>query len=87
MGGLPARETVYGFAVHPKDPRIMYAAMRRGLFRSANGGRNWVEASSGLTNLAGVAIHPKRPEEIYVATMEGIVHRSEDGGKTWKRRN
>lgn len=87
MGGLPARETVYSFAVHPKDPRIMYAAMRKGLFRSADGGRNWVEVSSGLTNLAGVTIHPKRPEEIHVAAMDGIIHRSGDKGKTWERQN
>ena len=85
MGGLPARETVYGFAVHPESPASMYAAMGKGLFKTEDGGRTWATVSAGLENLVGLAIHPERPEEVYVVTREGAVYQSPDAGKTWRR--
>ena len=85
MGGLPANRTVNGFAVHPADPRVMYVAMRDGLFRSADAGESWKPAGKGLENLAAVAVNPARPTEVYAATVDGVVFRSADGGTTWAR--
>jgi len=78
---------VYGFTTDPRDARIMYAAMLQGLFRSGDGGRTWALVSPELKDLASVAVHPKRPQELYVATTDGVIYRSEDGGKSWGRRN
>lgn len=83
MGGLPTNRTVYGFAVNPENPKVMYVAMREGLFRSVDGGEKWVSAGTGLKNVAGVAVNPKRPDEVYAASEAGIVYRSIDAGKTW----
>ena len=84
MGGLPTNRTVNGFAVHPTDPKVMYVAMRDGLFKSTDGGETWKPVGKGLKNLAAVAVNPKQPSEVYVSTMQGAIFQSRDGGTTWK---
>jgi photosystem II stability/assembly factor-like uncharacterized protein len=78
---------VNGFAVNPVDPKVMYAAMRDGLFQSTDGGENWKRIGNSLRNLATVAVSPKDPNLVFTATMDGTIFRSRDGGKTWERRN
>ncbi len=85
MGGLPANRTVNGFAVSPADPKIMYAAVRDGLFKSTDGGEAWMAVGNGWRNLAAVAVNPKDPGVVFVATAEGAIFRSPDAGKTWER--
>ena len=82
MGGLPT-STVNGFAVHPSNPRVMYVAMRDGIFRSADAGVTWRSAASGPRDAAAVAVNPRRPSEVYAATMDGRIFLSRDGGATW----
>ena len=83
VGGLPTNRTVNGFAVDPTNAKVMYVAMRDGLFRSTNAGESWKPVGQGLKNLAAVAVHPTRPREVYVSTMDGTIFRSADGGTTW----
>ncbi|HKZ75978.1 MAG TPA: hypothetical protein VJ259_04885 [Actinomycetota bacterium] len=85
MGGLPTNRTVNGFAVHPTDPKVMYAAMWDGLFKSTDAGESWKPVGKGLRNMAAVAVNPKRPSEVYAATADGVIVRSVDGGTTWER--
>jgi photosystem II stability/assembly factor-like uncharacterized protein len=84
VGGLPTNRTVNGFAVNPENPKVMYAAMRDGLFQSTDAGENWQPVGKNLKNVAAVAINPKRPGEVYAATADGKIYRSTDGGKTWE---
>jgi photosystem II stability/assembly factor-like uncharacterized protein len=83
VGGLPTNRTVNGFAVSPADPKVMYVAMRDGLFKSTDGGERWTPVGKALKNLAAVAVNPRRPGEVYVSTMDGAILRSPDGGTTW----
>ena len=83
MGGLPT-STVNGFAVDPSNPKILYVAMRDGVFRSEDGGTRWAAASGGPKNVAAVAVNPKRPAEVFSATAEGALFVSRDAGKTWQ---
>ena len=85
MGGLPANRTANGFAVNPGDPKVMYVAMRDGLFKSADAGETWKPVGKGLKNLAAVAVNPRKPNEVYAATADGIISKSTDGGMTWER--
>ena len=85
MGGLPANRTVNGFAVEADNPKVMYVAMRDGLFKSTDAGETWKPSGKELKNLAAVAVNPKRPGEVYVSTTEGVIFKSTDGGTTWKR--
>jgi photosystem II stability/assembly factor-like uncharacterized protein len=74
---------VNGFAVDPENPKMMFAAMRDGLFRSVDAGMSWKPAGKTLRNMAAVAINPKRAEKIYAASDDGTVYLSTDGGETW----
>lgn len=85
MGGLPTNRTVNGFTVDPTNPKIMYVAMRDGLFKSTDAGNSWKSVGSDLKNLAAVAINPKKPNEVYVATMDGKIYMSADAGMKWKK--
>ena len=86
MGGLPTRRTVNGFAVSPENPKVMFAAMRDGLFRSTDAGESWRSVGKELKNMAAVAVNPKRAEEVYAASQDGKLHVSTDGGTTWTER-
>jgi len=85
VGGLPANRTVNGFAVDADNPKVMYVAMRDGLFKSADAGETWKPLGKELKNLAAVAVNPRRPGEVYVSTTDGVIFKSIDGGTTWKR--
>lgn len=85
MGGLPANRTVNGFAVDPTNPRVMYAAMRNGLFKSTDAGVSWKSIGKELENMTSVAVNPKKPTDIFAAAFEGAVFKSDDGGVTWER--
>ena len=85
MGGLPTNRTVNGFAVNPEDPKIMFVAMRDGLFKSADAGASWKSVGNELKNLAAITISPKKLNEVYVATMDGTIYKSDDAGMKWKK--
>jgi len=74
---------VNGFAVHPTNPKIMYAAMRDGIFRSESAGETWARVTNGPKNVAAVTVNPKKPSELYAVTMDGKIFRSSDGGMRW----
>ena len=85
MGGLPANQTVNAFAVDPTNPKVMYVAMRNGLFKSADAGASWKSIGKELKNMTSVAVNPKKPTDIFAAALEGAVFKSEDGGMKWER--
>ncbi len=85
VGGLPTNRTVNGFALDPENPKVMYVAMRDGLFKSTDAGETWKPIGTGLKNLAAVTVNPKKPSEIYAATAQGIIFKSTDGGTKWQR--
>ncbi len=85
MGGLPANRTVNGFAVSPVDPKLMYVAMRDGLFKSADAGETWKPVGKGLKTLAAVTVNPRKPNEVYAAAADGVIYKSTDGGMRWER--
>lgn len=85
VGGPPADRTVNGFAVNPSDPKIMYVAVRDGLFKTTDAGNTWKAVGKGWRNLAAVAVNPKDPSVVFVASAEAAIFRSPDGGNTWER--
>jgi len=82
VGGLPT-STVNGFAVDPTNPKLMYVAMRDGVYRSTDAGKQWTQTAGGPKDAATVAVNPKRPREVYVATADGKLFASPDGGQSW----
>ena len=85
MGSLPANRTVNSFAVDPENPKVMYVAMRDGLFKSTDADATWKRVGNDLKNLAAVTINPKKPTEVYLSTMDGTIYLSGDAGMKWKK--
>lgn len=87
MGGLPTNRTINGFAADPKNPKLMYVAMRDGFFRSIDAGVTWKQTGRDLKNLAAIAVNPRKPNELYVARADGMIFLSSDGGVKWKKQS
>ena len=85
MGGLPANRTVNGFAVDPENPKVMYVAMRDGIFKSSDAGITWKAVGKELKNMAAVTVNPRMTNEIYASTADGVIFKSGDGGMNWGR--
>ena len=87
-GGRPV-ETLPGaasrVAAHPDQPDVVYGAFGTGLYRSADGGRNWGRVAP-FDNISALLVHPASASTIYVGTggWNGAVYRSLDGGETWE---
>lgn len=86
----PDGASVYALAVHPTNPRIIYAGTETaGVFKSVDGGETWKPSNTGIVPLGqGVwvrvlVIDPQRPQTLYAATLQNGVYRSEDGGRSW----
>lgn len=83
--------------VNLSDPDIIYAgAASGGVWKSANGGVNWVPVfdEQPVQAIGSIAINQRNPSVIWVGTGEGNprnslntgegIFKSLDGGKTWK---
>jgi len=98
------RHGVADMDINPENPNIVFAALWRferkpwtfisgdeqgGLYRSVDGGMNWLKVTAGLPRLVGrmsVKISQSNPSVVYVMTeaKEGTLYRSEDGGVTFR---
>ena len=87
VGGLPTNRTVNGFTMDTGNPKIMYVAMRDGLFKSTDAGETWKPLGKELKNMAAVTVNPKKTSHVYAATMDGVIFKSMNGGLTWARQN
>jgi photosystem II stability/assembly factor-like uncharacterized protein len=82
----PYGGTVVAIATDPTNPQISYAGtFGAGVFKSVNGGYNWVPANNGLANqdIYSLAIDPSQPATMYAGTYRGQVYKSVDGGNSW----
>ncbi|MGE5849555.1 MAG: WD40/YVTN/BNR-like repeat-containing protein [Candidatus Methylomirabilota bacterium] len=87
MGGLPTNKTVYTFAASMTDPKMMFAGLREGAFKSTDGGESWRKLTTVPKDVAAIAIHPTSSEVVFLGTAPGKIFKSTDGGQTWRRQN
>ena len=93
---------VRGLAVHPTNPDIVYVgAASGGIWKSTDGGLNWVDKSGGLNNLTfgAIAIDPLNPDIVFAGTGEYSwilterfyngdgMYKSTNGGDSWEKIN
>ena len=78
-GGLEAK--VYAVAYDPREPRQVYAATERGVFRSTNGGEQWDRLPSLNVDIKSMVV---TPSGMLYAAGDGRLIRSRDGAKTWE---
>ena len=79
---------VFALAVHPTNPNIVYAGSGTQVFKTIDGGNNWVVAHNSNMQYWGYVLNPSaihissaNPEIVLVAGKEGI-YRTTDGGAT-----
>jgi photosystem II stability/assembly factor-like uncharacterized protein len=74
---------LFDLAVDPDDERHLVAAADDGLYRSRNRGSRWRAIRNAP---AGLLAWPRIGSRVlYVATRNGALHRSDDGGRGWRR--
>src|SRR5262249_24268736 len=76
MAGIgPFGGIVRSFVVDPGDPNTLYAGTyRAGVFKSTNGGRQWVAVNTGVTNrfIESLAVDPVDSSTVYAGTRGGL---------------
>ncbi len=84
----PWQANVYSFDVAPSNHDILYCGTETGYVnKTVNKGKTWTLCSKDYHfggAVTAVAIHPTDPNIVYVSAG-GTVHKSIDGGNTWKR--
>jgi photosystem II stability/assembly factor-like uncharacterized protein len=73
----------YGITYEPKEPKHLYAATAKGLFRSLDGGQNWVGIASPSSNI--VALAYTAAGILFVIDADGMLYDSADDGESWKQ--
>ncbi|GEM_PF-1686129 len=84
---------VHALVVDPTTPNTLYAGTYGTygaygtygrVFKSTNGGVNWIPANTGLTdmNIQALAIDPSNPSTLYAGSGSGLF-KSTNGGGSW----
>ncbi len=72
---------------NPLGTDMVYAATTVGVFRSLDGGRNWVERMNGMTEInfvVALAMDPQRPNVLYAGTTGGV-YRTINATESWEK--
>ena len=97
MGPGASRSLVYSMALdttRPAEEVVLYAATSEGVFKTADGGKNWSDLSGPLPgrNVGGILWNAAHPKRLYVwfhresyAEKAGGVFRTDDAGGSWRR--
>jgi CubicO group peptidase (beta-lactamase class C family)/photosystem II stability/assembly factor-like uncharacterized protein len=77
--------------VDPAEPGTLYAGRNDGVLMSADGGKTWERASTGITEFyfhgpISLAIDPQTPDTLYYMNNEGVF-KSANGSKSWSLLN
>ena len=94
---------ISALTVDPRNSRVIYAATGRiydynrqfqGLFKTIDGGPNWVAINRGLSqfigsrsNITALVVDSDDPNVVYLAMSGGGIFRSIDGGTMWSAFN
>jgi photosystem II stability/assembly factor-like uncharacterized protein len=84
--GMVLDATVYSWDFEKSVPSGLWVSTCGWVYHSPDSGDHWTRFVSGFTNRRTLVVRldPLRPDVLYAGTVGGL-HRSGDGGKTWKR--
>lgn len=74
---------IYDVTYDPRAPEKVYLAAEQGLFRSDNGGQEWLPVNSDGPRIVALTFAPS-DGLLYAATADGEVLRGMDMGKSWE---
>jgi ligand-binding sensor domain-containing protein len=75
---------IRSLALDSSNSQMIYAGTDGGVFKSSDGGANWANSSSGITNnhVQCLALDSSNSQMIYAGTYGGVF-KSSDGGANW----
>lgn len=81
---LPSQQVVAKLFVHPNNPNIVIAATSAGIFKTTDGGINWVNKNN-QGYFKDLVSKPGNPNILYAATYGSnpSIYKSTDLGETW----
>jgi hypothetical protein len=98
-GSATTHQDVLSLAINPLDPDVLWAsaytvmtapAGYSHVYKTSDGGANWVDSSSGITagDIRQIVVDPLNPAIVYAAATgyranPAGVYRSSDGGASW----
>ncbi len=89
--GGPFGANITALAIDPGDPGRLYAGTVTGrIFKTSNGGDNWVAADAGVRlgfygrigGVSAIAVDAQQPDTVYAA-VAGALYKSTDAGGSW----
>ena len=80
--GINMGRTLTRVLVHPEHPDTLWTASSLGVYRSINGGDNWIRTITG--NFASLEIDPSNPAHILAGEFGNDIAESFDAGATWE---
>ena len=82
----PGVGRITGIAIDPaNEDHIIIGANTGGVWRTVDGGQNWLPLGDTFTNLTvySVAMHPTNSNTYYFGSGNGLIFESTDAGATW----
>lgn len=87
-GNGPFGGTIYGMTADPLSPGLFYLSTRSGVFRSADGGLSWSDASVGITRqLNGPIEHARTAAGTLLSLSSTALFFTNNGGLSWNDRS
>lgn len=78
--------SIFAIAVDPSDAQTLYAGTQRsGIFKTTDGGSNWVSINAGLNSfdIRAIVIDPVTTSTVYIGSSGEGIFKSVNGGATW----
>jgi len=100
--GIPDIDQVHALAIDPSSPSTVYAGtsdgaqgLNGGVYKSTDGGLNWVPSRAGMPIDAGItalAMDPKDPSTLYASPVDADfstvgIYKTTNGGALWEAVN
>jgi photosystem II stability/assembly factor-like uncharacterized protein len=85
--GLWGESRIYGLAVHPREPRTVFAGADDGIYKSVDGGQSFEHLDSPMNKMDvwKIAFDPADPDTVFAGTRPAALFRSTDGGRQWEQ--
>src|SRR5437899_12106111 len=80
-------KSIRAMAVSASDSKVLVAGALDGVYRSNDGGNNWLRISppnhADIKNVESIAVDPQNPNVVYAGTWH-LAWKTPDGGATWE---
>ena len=89
-------QCIHRLIQHPTEPDVLYQQNHCGIYKSENGGADWIDIQANLPSQFGfpMALDTHHPDTLFTVVEDGegrhnisdqfTVYRTENGGKTWE---